>query len=542
MKKDFLTTLEGYLHAFKAHWVALADFYKTHPWEFLDHLREHVVLVAGALGIALLIGIPLGILSSRKRFWRRIFLPMVNVFQTIPSLALFGFLLPVPWIGGLGARSALTALVCYSLLPVVRSVLTGIEEVPGTLRTSADALGMTSWQRLWRVELPLAMPVLFSGIRVASVLCIGLTTIASAIGAGGLGVYIFQGLQSNNAVRIWAGALPAALLAFVLDLLLGLCARFFKKPLFYKAWRWFWFTGKGWIWGALVLLLATGGFWLFSYVRRTAPPIQPLVIGSKNFSEQSLLNELLTQLLREQGVPVRQVLDLRGTLCHQALLEGTVDLYPEYTSTAALDLLKLPFSSDAAVTYQRISEAYRDKHILVSPTLGFRDDFVLLMRKEQADALHIKNLSDVQPYAPTLRLGMGHDFRVRSDGYAGFIKAYNLAFAKVDEMDLNAIYGALANRSTQEPIHVGVGNTTDGRIQSNNLIGLIDDRHYFAPYEVVFLVRENATVRFPQLWPTLRKIAGRISTAEMTQLNTEVDAKKRDVAEVIREFRQRKGW
>src|ERR1700674_948067 len=189
------------------------DFVVRNRGEVIARTAEHIGLVAAAMAIALIIGLPLGVALVRRRTLQRWVLGVANVVQTIPSLALFGFLIPVPWIGGVGASTAIVALALYALLPILRNTCTGIEEVDAAVIESARGMGMTPRQVLWQVELPLAAPVLLAGIRVATVLCIGVTTIAAAIGAGGLGVFIFRGVSMvNNQVRL-AGAIVGALLA-----------------------------------------------------------------------------------------------------------------------------------------------------------------------------------------------------------------------------------------------------------------------------------------------------------------------------------------
>ena len=191
---------------------------------------EHVVLVAVALLTASLIGIPAGISLTRKAAWRSAVLGFTNVVQTIPSLALFGFLIPLPFIGGIGKRTAIVALVLYALLPILRNTLTGILGVDSAVVESAVAMGMTDRQRLFRVELPLAAPTILAGVRVATVTTIGTATIAAAIGGGGLGVFIFRGLASVDASQILAGAVPAALLALAADGGLGWIERRLARP------------------------------------------------------------------------------------------------------------------------------------------------------------------------------------------------------------------------------------------------------------------------------------------------------------------------
>jgi osmoprotectant transport system permease protein len=197
------------------------EFLLRNRGEVFERTLEHIGLVGASMAISLVIGLPLGVaLVSRVRLQRWV-IGAANVVQTIPSLALFGFLIPVPWIGGVGASTAIVALSLYALLPILRNTCTGIAEVDPAVVESARGMGMTSWQVLWEVQLPLAAPVLLAGIRVATAICIGITTIAAAIGAGGLGVFIFRGLAMVNNQVILAGAIPAAFLAIAADSGLG---------------------------------------------------------------------------------------------------------------------------------------------------------------------------------------------------------------------------------------------------------------------------------------------------------------------------------
>jgi osmoprotectant transport system permease protein len=210
--------------------VSLLRFYVENSREVLGLLGQHVLLVLVSTAIAVAIGLPLGILLTRRPSWRRPVLGLANVFQTIPSLALFGFLIPLPLLGGIGARTAIVALVLYALLPIVRNTYTGIAGIDPAVREAGRGMGMTDGELLRLVELPLAASVILAGIRVATVVGVGTATIAAAIGAGGLGVYIFRGVAVVDDRLILAGALPAALLALAADGLLGLLERRF-------AWR-----------------------------------------------------------------------------------------------------------------------------------------------------------------------------------------------------------------------------------------------------------------------------------------------------------------
>jgi osmoprotectant transport system permease protein len=196
-------------------------FLVEHRSEILTATLDHMVLVLIAMGIAILIGVPLGMMIVRRTALRNISLGLASIFQTIPSLALFGFLIPIPFIGGIGKRTAIVALVLYALLPILRNTYVGLTGIDPTLLESAEAMGMTETQILFRVRFPMALSVILAGIRTATVITIGVATIAAAIGAGGLGSFIFRGVALVNDSLLLAGAIPAALLAIAADVLLG---------------------------------------------------------------------------------------------------------------------------------------------------------------------------------------------------------------------------------------------------------------------------------------------------------------------------------
>jgi osmoprotectant transport system permease protein len=203
-------------------------FFVDHRLEILEATLNHVSLVLIAMLFAILIGVPLGMLIIQKRTLRNVALSVASILQTIPSLALFGFLIPIPFIGGIGRRTAIVALVLYALLPILRNTYVGLSGIDAAILEAAEAMGMTSGQILWRVRVPLALPVILAGIRTATVITIGVATIAAAIGAGGLGIFIFRGVAMVNDAVILAGAVPAALLAIFADVLLGWIERRLK--------------------------------------------------------------------------------------------------------------------------------------------------------------------------------------------------------------------------------------------------------------------------------------------------------------------------
>jgi osmoprotectant transport system permease protein len=480
--------------------------------ELLVLVGQHVKLVLIAILVAVAIGVPTGILLTRHRALRGPVLGVANVMQTIPSLALFGFLIPLPFIGGIGARTALVALVLYSLLPIIRNTITGILGVEPSVREAAVAMGMTDVQVLRQVELPLAMGVIVTGVRVATVIAVGVTTIAAAVGAGGLGVYIFRGLRQYDNNLLLAGALASALLALVADFSLGLLQR---RPKLVPI-------------AAVVILVICVLTW-----RGGSSNADKITIGSKDFTESALLAEIVAQMLEARGVSVERRFELGGNLPHDALVSGTLDLYPEYTGTSYTAILHHPPLSDPRAVYDQTKREYADKfHVEVSAPLGFENTFAILVRGADARQLNLKTITDAAPHTLKWRAGFGQDFMSRDDGYPGFSKAYGLKFAEVREMDLSLTYIALSSRQ----VDLIAGNSTEGRIATLDLVQLADDRHYFPPYEAVYLVRQDTLERVPALREVLAKLANAISTDEMRRLNYEIDGNRRDPKEVVREW------
>jgi osmoprotectant transport system permease protein len=499
--------------------------------ELLTLIGQHVQLVLIAIVVAVAIGVPTGILLTRHRAWSGPVLGVANVMQTIPSLALFGFLIPLPFIGGIGARTALVALVLYSLLPIIRNTITGIMSVEPSVREAAVAMGMTDGQILRQVELPLAMGVIVTGIRVATVIAVGVTTIAAAVGAGGLGVYIFRGLRQYDNNLLLAGAVSAALLALAADFLLGLAERrFARRVTQQKSARFRMAQRLAAATVVIVLLLAGVALWRSI---KAGDNRDKVVVGSKDFTESALLAEIVAQMLEARGVTVERRFELGGNLPHDALVSGTLDLYPEYTGTSYTAILHHDPITDPRAVYDQVKQEYADKfHVEVSPPLGFENTFAILIRGEDARKLNLKTISDAAPHTNRWRAGFGQDFVTRKDGYPGFSQAYGLKFAELREMDLSLTYIALSSRQ----VDLIAANSTDGRIATLDLFQLADDRHYFPPYEAVYLVREDTLARVPALREVLNKLANAITTEEMRRLNSEIDGNRRDPKEVIREW------
>ncbi len=512
-----------------------AEFLKNNWQDIATLAGEHLMLVLVSTSIAVAIGLPLGILLSRRPRLRTPVLGFANVMQTVPSLALFGLLIPLKYVGGIGWRTAVVALVLYALLPVIRNTVTGILGVDRNVREAAVAMGMTDRQILWQVELPLAAGVILTGVRVAVVISVGVATIAAAVGAGGLGTYIFRGLRQYDNHLLLAGAVPAALMALAADFGLGLLEKRFD-PARRRATKRRRPAVRALAWAALAAVLLAGAYvaWRGSRASSSggATNRPRVIVGSKDFTESVLLAEIFAQLLEARGVEVVRTYELAGNVPHESLLAGAIDAYPEYTGTSYMAILKHPLDTDPRRVYETVKRDYAEKfNVEVGPPLGFDNTFAVLVRGEDARRLNLKTVSDAAPHAPAWRAGFGQDFMSRADGYPGFARAYDLKFAAPPrEMDLSLTYRALATRQ----VDLIAGNSTDGLISALDLFQLEDDRRYFPPYEAVILVRRDTLGRVPAAAEVLALLKGRLSTEEMRRLNNEVDGNKRDPREVAR--------
>ena len=509
------------------------EFWRAHLPELGLLFRQHLTLVGLSTVVAVLIGVPTGVFAARSP---RVGAPVVwlaNVSQTIPSLAMFGFLLPMPFVGGLGARVAITVLTLYALLPIIRTTVAGIRSVDPALVEAADALGMTPQQRLFRIELPLALPSIVAGIRVAAVIGVGTATIAAAVGAGGLGEYIFRGLAMVEPTVILAGAIPAAALALALDGLLTFGERAARGVLTAGPRR-----RRGLSVAGAIAVLAIGGVLLagqafapFGGGRGEAP----VRVGSKNFTEQIILGEIVAQLIGSRsGLPVERRLNLGGTfICDRAIRSGDIDVYVEYTGTAYTAIFKEPPNTDPAHVLARARQRYADAGITLLAPLGFENTFAILVRGEDARRLGLKSIADVQPLAAGWRTGFGYEFLQRADGFPGLASAYGLRFGTAPRaMDLSLIYRALAERQ----VDLIAGDATSGLIEAYDLAMLEDTRRYFPPYDAVIVARSATLLAHPSLKEVLSVLSGRITVTDMRRMNHAVDAQHRDAAEVAREF------
>ena len=502
--------------------MTLLNYWRAHAGEIAGLLLQHVQLVLLATAAAALIAVPLGIVAANNQRLGRPVLAVVNAVQTIPSLALLGFLIPLPLVGGIGPRAAIVALVLYGLLPILRGTVTGLQTIDPAVRESAVAMGMRPGQLLRQVELPLAWHSILSGIRVATVINVGTATVAAAIGAGGLGEYIFRGLAMVDTTVLLTGAIPAAALALAADGALAWVQHRARRRRRQSA-------AAVAAPAAALVALAIGSALV------TARAADTVVVGSKNFTEQVVLGELVAQALeRYGGLTVDRRLNLGGTfICDRALRAGEIDVYVEYTGTALTAIFKQPVGHDRAAVTATVREQYALTGRTVLPPLGFNNTFAILVRGDDARRLGLETLSDAAAHTPRWRAGFGYEFLERADGYTGLARAYRLRFAEPPRvMDLTLSYQALAGGQ----VDLIAGDATAGLIAALDLAMLEDDRRYFPPYDAVPVVHTATLLREPAIRAALGRLAGRIDEAQMRRMNYAVEGERRDPKAVVAAF------
>ena len=505
--------------------MTLVRFLAAHRAEFAGLLLQHILLVGASTAAAVALGVPIGILAAKRP---RLGAPVVwfaNVVQTIPSLAMFGFLLPLPLVGGLGARVAIVVLILYALLPIIRTTAAGVAGVDRSLVEAGTALGMTPRQLLWQVEVPLALPSIVAGIRVAAVIGVGTATIAAAVGAGGLGEYIFRGLSMVDPTVILAGAVPAAVLALLVDGGLLLAERAFRAG--HRTGRALIAAGTAAVACLLAVAVISAGM--------AASRENVIRVGSKNFTEQIVLGELIAQYLeRQAGMTVERRLNLGGTfICDRALRSGDIDVYVEYTGTADTAVFKDAVETDPARVLTRVRERYAEGGLTVLPPLGFENTFAILVRGDDARQFHLRTIEDAAAVSRSWTAGFGYEFLQRADGYPGLARTYGLRFRSAPRaMDLSLIYRALAERQ----VDLVAGDATSGLVDAYGLVMLQDNRRYFPPYDAVPVARRATLLRYPGVRIALESLAGRITIDDMRRMNRAVDSDRQDPVDVARAF------
>lgn len=496
----------------------------------IEKLIEHMQITLIAVLFAVVVGVPLGIIVSRNEKAGNVILGIANIFQTIPSLALFGFIIPLPLIGGIGYKPAVIVLFLYALLPIIKNTYIGINSVDDAVIESAKGMGMTSRQILLMVTLPLSFPIIMGGIRVATVINIGTATIAALIGAGGLGDFIFRGISMSDTGIIVAGAIPTTILALSVDFILGLIEN--KLPVSTLGHM---ITNKKIMRRALIAtvipVIAIGSIVYIKSVKSD----KIITIGTKNFTESRLMGQLLSAYVENNTDLKTKVVELGGTLpVFKAIQSKNIDMYVEYTGTGYVTLLKkkgeIPSSQKV---YDTVKKEFNEKFGLswLNP-LGFNNTYTLAVKKETAQKYQLTTFSDLARYSNGFVLGATAEILERPDGFPGLKELYDFNFQDIKALDPGLRYNAIADNEVQ----VIDAFSTDGKIQELGLVILKDDKEYFPPYYAVPLVNNKTLEENVEIKPLLEKLANTLDDGQMQKLNYRADVKKEDLKNIAIDF------
>jgi len=491
-----------------------------------EYLTAHLQLTLAALLVGTAFSLPAGVAVNRLRWLEAPTLAVASLIQTIPSLALLAIM--VPMLAALGLQSigflpAFIGLTLYSILPILRNTVTGLAGVDPALIEAARGMGMTPGQRLRRVELPLAMPVIIAGLRTSTVWTVGIATLSTPVGAPSLGNYIFSGLQTRNFSAVLVGCVAAAALALLLDGLVRSLATAVER------------RSRG---AAAVVL---GAFaCLYAYAGWTALGMlldrsgERVVIGAKTFTEQYILSEILARQIRDvAGLDSRSVQSLGSTVAFDALRADEIDVYVDYSGTIWATIMKRDDVPAARADVLREVEGYlRDVHsVTLVGALGFENAYAFAMRRSQAEQLGIRRISDLTLFAPRLSIGGDYEFFARGE-WRSLQETYGLEFAKRRSMDSALMYQAAAEGA----VDVITAFSTDGRIAALDLILLEDDRHAIPPYDAVILASPRLAREHPAALAALRELSGAIDSDMMRRMNLEVDQGGENPARVAEAF------
>ena len=489
--------------------------------DWVTALGQHLQLSLLTLLLAIFLAVPLAIyLSTRKRASNWV-LQLAGIFQTIPSMALLGLFIPIM---GIGTLPALTALVIYAIFPILQNTITGLQGIDPSLEEAGIAFGMTKWERLKKFEIPLAMPVIMSGIRTAAVMIIGTATLAALIGSGGLGSFILLGIDRNNASLILIGALSSAFLAIAFNLLLKWMERAKLRTIFTAF---------------AVIILGLGA----SYAPNIIPHKEKdnLVIAGKLGPEPEILANMYKILIEENTDMTVTVKPNFGktTFLYEALKKGDIAIYPEFTGTVTESLLKPTpqVGHDPEAVYQAARDGIKkqDNLVLLKP-MAYQNTYAVVVPKKIAQEYGLKTISDLKKVEGQLKAGFTLEFNDREDGNKGLQKVYGL------HLQVATMEPALRYRAIKAgDIQITDAYSTDAELARYDLVVLEDDKHLFPPYQGAPLMKAELLEKHPELEAVLNKLAGKITEEQMRQMNYQVGVEGKSAAKVAHEFLVQEG-
>lgn len=484
-------------------------------------LFEHLQISLLSLLLAVFIAVPLGVILVKLPKLKEWMLQLTGVFQTIPSLALLGLFIPVL---GIGKIPAVTALVIYALFPVLQSTITGLDSVDKNLQEAAEAFGMNRLERLRKFELPLAMPVIVSGVRTAAVLIVGTATLGALIGAGGMGSFILLGIDRNNTALILIGAISSAFLAILMNIVIKyLENKSLKKILI----------------SLIALITATA----LSFIPSIAPMMNSrrLLVAGKLGPEPEILINMYKELI-EANSDIKVKLEPnfgKTSFLYEALKNKQIDIYPEFSGTITSSLLKnqVQVSNDPLEVYEAAREGIlnQDKLVYLKP-MEYQNTYALAVKKDYANKYDLKTISDLSKVEDSAVAGFTLEFNDRDDGNKGLKSLYKLEL-NVKTLEPNLRYQAINGGNVQ----IVDAYSTDSELIEYDLVVLEDDKQLFPPYQGAPLMRKDTLEKYPELEEILNKLAGQISAEEMSRMNYQVKVDKRSASEVAHEYLVNKG-
>lgn len=494
---------------------------------FFDLLWEHLEISLLAIVIAILFGGVVGIFISEFQGTAKWTLGVINFLYTIPSISMLGFLIPF---SGIGNATAVIALTIYALLPMVRNTHTGITNVDPAILEAAKGMGSTRMQILFKIKLPLAMPVILSGVRNMVTMTIALAGIASFIGAGGLGVAIYRGITTNNAAMTMVGSLLIALLALMMDFLFG----FVEKRMGRRSVK----AKKANRRMAIAALLL--GLCVIAEILLPGKQQDTIHIATKPMTEQYVLGEMLDILIEQDtGLNVELTQGVGGGTSNiqPAMESGEFDIYPEYTGTGWNMVLK----KDGLYTedlFETMQDAYKNSlHMQWIGMYGFNNTYGLAVRREIAETYNIRTYSDLKAVSDQLIFGAEYDFFEREDGYDALCDTYGFTFMKTMDMDIGLKYQAI----NQGKIDVMVIFTTDGQLSVSDVIVLEDDKNFYPSYLCGNVIRSEILDKHPELMELFSKLTDTISDEDMARMNYAVESEGKEPREAAEAFLQHAG-
>lgn len=484
-----------------------------------DAIIQHLELSLFALVISIVFGMLIGVLLYKKKFAEKI-IAFFSAIQTIPTLAMLGFLVPLI---GIGFLPAIIVLIIYGIYPIILNTYSGISQVDPEYLEISDALGMNEKQKLFKVKLPLATPIIMTGIRNGMVQIVGIATLTSLIGAGGLGDFIYRGINAMDNELILKGAIPTVIIVIVLNSILKYFEINWQKLLRFK---------KHIIIIIIIICIIITGLFLMPKNNKKV-----ITLASKDFTESGILTTIMAELIEEKtDIEVEKKMYIGTTdILHKALVKGEIDGYVEYSGTAYLTVFNQTDPNIEILPY--VINEYDKLGIKAFDSLGINNTFVVLQSKNFEKKYGLNTISDLQKYNNQLILTAYAEFIEREDGLNTLLDQYNLKFKDVRQLERSMGYRALS----QNEVDLMISFSTEPAIFRYQFKALEDDKNIFLKYDAIPLLREDVITKYPELEEVISSLEHKFNNETMSKLNHEVENEKKSEIDVARNWLKEEG-